>query len=80
MYISEYMIYIQKLGVTIQAMVFHGSTHWDVLAAVEMNSDYLCQLVLVCLLKKTQVKTGGEICAYRCVLVLAAQGCSMLRE
>lgn len=35
-------------------MVFNGSTHWDVFAAVEMNSDYLYQLVFVCLLKKTQ--------------------------
>lgn len=42
------MIYIQKLGVRKHAMVFNCSTQWDVLAAVEMNSDYLCQLEFVC--------------------------------
>lgn len=53
-YISEYMIHIQNFGVRKHGMVFNGSTHWDVLAAVEINLDYLCQLVFVCLLKKTQ--------------------------
>lgn len=42
------MMHIQKLGVGKHAMVFDGSTHWDVLSAVEINSDYLYQLVFVC--------------------------------
>lgn len=71
------MIHIQKLGVRKHAMVFNCSTHWDVLAAVEMNSDYLCQLEFV---KENMVaKTGGEICDYRCILVLVAHAYRMLR-
>lgn len=71
------MICTQKLGVRKHAMVFNGSTHWDVLAAMEKNSDYLCQLVFV--KENIKVKTGGEICDYRCVLVLAAHAYRMFR-